>query len=374
MEATAETLSAIEAKIDKGEALSAEEKALIESAPDTKEQTEAAEETEKIDPEAVKIKKVEEKKEEKKAGAEDTPSEKDAEAAKAKEKEAAEEAAAKEAERKKLIEAEAAKPLDEADITNFSQRERAIFFELKEERIKRQNAQREADTLKFQKAKEETRRQIEAEKEAEAERLKAEEAADPFKGLEDGDLPTVGQIRELLAKQKKTRTTEPNVEEQRKENQRVSDLQSKVWILEAQSKMADAVEICNVGGEHLDLLHDAIAAAAVKEVVDKGGNPVIATVNYLKSHPKWPEIEAKLKAKAGGSVKSEEEKAKQEEARINQERADRIEKNKKKPVTTGSGGGSSAAGEYTVQEILDMSDEDYSKLPKSQRDKILEAL
>ena len=96
---------------------------------------------------------------------------------------------------------------------------------------------------------------------------------------------------------------------------------------------------------------------------------VLATYNLIKSHPKWPEIEAKIKA-AGGST--EQQKKADEEARTNKERAERIEANKKKPVTTGSGGGAAASGDYSIQELLDMPEHQFAKLPKSQRDRILE--
>lgn len=356
-----EAIQALEEKIDKGETLTPEEEKLLEGAPTP--------EPEEIDPEKVIIKDEKDEKEKKTSKTSVTPDEKDAEAAKAKEKEAAE-TAAKEAERKKEIEADAEKPIDQVDIEKYTPRERGLFFEARKERKKRQDVELERDTLKFQRAKDDAKALVERERaEAEA-RAKEEAENDPFKGMEDDDLLTAGQLKKLLATRKQTETGKESPELQ-KERLRAVNLQSEVWIMRAQSKIPDAVEICNVGGPLLDLENDKVARAEVEDAVAKGGNPVIATVNYIKAHPKWPEIEAKLKAK---TVLTEDEKKKAEADKTNKERAERIEANKKKPVTTGSGGGAPASGEYSIQEILDMPDAEYQKLPKAQREKILETL
>jgi len=363
---TTESLEKIEAKIDKGEALTATEEKLLNDAPDTKDQAAEAEAEDPVDPETIKtsVKK-----------AADTPAEKDADAAKAKKEKAAEEAGAIDPDREKLIKADAEKPLDEINIDDYSQRERALFFELKEERQKRQASQREADTLKFNRAKEEARRQIEAEKKAAAEREEAEKETDPFEGVEDDDLLTAGQLKKLLAGKKKTDTSESKMDPA---IERSNKLQMENWILKAQTKLPDVdlQTVTQIADEVLmrNGVRDEAAAAEIDEVVAKGGNPLIATYNYLKAHPKHSKLlEERLENKfreEKGFPKLE----KDEEARTNKERAERIEANKKKPVTTGSGGGVAASGEYTVQEILDMSDSEYAKLPKSQRDKILESL
>ena len=364
-----EELQAIEEKLEKGEELTPEEQKIVEGpgVKDSEQEIDPEKETVIIKP--AKDEKKKDDKAEKDSTTEDTPSEKDAETAEAKKKEA-EDTASQIAERRKKIQEDVEKPLDQVDMKDYTPNETAMFYEMKGERRKRQDAQRETDTIKFQRAQEKAKADLERERaEAEA-KAKEEEEHDPFEGLEEDDLLTAGQMKKILSQKKREVKATPDQGAQQAD--RLQKLQGKVWVMEAREKIPEALAICEVGEEVVDLLHDKIATAEVTEVVEKGGNPVIATVNYLKAHPKWPEIEAKIKekiAKAAGNP----EKAKDDEARTNKERADRIEANKKKPVTTGSGGGAPASGEYTIQELLDMPDEKFAQLPKAQRDKILES-
>jgi len=345
-EAPTANLEKIEEKLDKGEALTADEEKLIDGPADP---------VEEIDPETIIL-----KKEEKDSKPADTPAEKDAKVPEAKEKEGTD-AAATEAERKKLIEEAAEKPLDEVDIKDYSPKERALFFELRKERRKRQESQAETDTLKFQRAKEEAKAQLERERAAAEAKAKEEADHDPFQGLEDDDLLTAGQIKKILAGRKEP--SKPILAEDPK----LQKLQMENWVLKARDKAPDLALVL----PHADslLINDEDAKAEVADVVRRGGNAVLATYNLIKSHPKWPEIEAKMKADGGST---EQQKKADEEARTNKERAERIETNKKKPVTTGSGGGAAASGDYSIQEILDMPEFQFAKLPKSQRDRILE--
>ena len=339
-------LEKIEEKLDKGEALSPEEEKLIDGPADAPEE---------IDPETIVL-----KKEEKSSKPADTPAEKDAKAPEAKEKEGAD-TATQEAERKKVIEEAAEKPLDEVDIKDYSPTERALFFELRKERRKRQESQAETDTLKFQRAKEEAKAQLEAERAAAEAKAKEEAEHDPFQGLEDDDLLTAGQIKKILAGKKESSKPVPEAD------QRFQKLQMENWVLKARDKAPD-LQIVLPYADTL-LINDEEAKAEVADVHRRGGNVVLATYNLIKSHPKWPEIEAKIKADGGST---EQQKKATEEARTNKERAERIEANKKKPVTTGSGGGAAASGDYSIQELLEMPEHQFAKLPKSQRDRILE--
>jgi hypothetical protein len=339
-------LEKIEEKLDKGEALTADEEKLIDGPADP---------VEEIDPETIVL-----KKEEKESKPADTPAEKDAKAPEAKKQEGAD-TATQEAERKKIIEEAAEKPLDEVDIKDYSPTERALFFELRKERRKRQESQAETDTLKFQRAKEEAKAQLERERvEAEA-KAKEEADHDPFQGLEDDDLLTAGQIKKILAGKKESSKPVPE------SDLKLQKLQMENWALRAKDKAPDLQMVLPYADTLL--INDEEAKAEVAEVFRRGGNVVLATYNLIKSHPKWPEIEAKIKADGGST---EQQKKADEEARTNKERAERIEANKKKPVTTGSGGGAAASGDYSIQELLDMPEHQFAKLPKSQRDRILE--
>lgn len=363
-------LEKLEEKLDKGEELTPEEeKALMEADAPVKEEESAA--PDEKDPESKKEESEEEeddadeeteeqdtgkkaKADKEEAATEDTPSEKDADEAEAKQKEA---------ERKKLVEAEAEKSLDEADIAQFSEKERALFFELRKERRKRQEAQRENDVYKFREAKRTVKRE---EREQEA----IEE--DPFKDMDDEDIPTVGQLKKLLKPQPAKKETEEVIEDV--PDTETVKLRMENWELKGRLKYPDLPEV----NKHVDELLDGDrdAEAEVADVIRKGGNPAIAVYNLIKAHPKWPEIEAKLNGgkKAETKEKTSKEKKSEEEARINRERAERIKKNEKKTQTTGPAGGSAPSGEYTLEEIDAMSEEEFAELPKSKRDAILQRI
>lgn len=291
--------------------------------------------------------------------ADETPSDKGADTAKAKEEEAEEEAAT-EAERKAEIEAESEKPLDQADISKYSPLERTLFFELRKERRKRQESQREADTLKFARRKEALKKQQEEREAAEA------EEEDVFEGKEDDDLLTVGEIKKALQKTK-AKPKAGEVDPEQVERVKANRLQERVWIFEAKEKgLSDVVEVVKHAQDILG--DDQDAEAEVREVVASGGNAVVAIYNLIKAHPRFHEVEKKLS-------KTSTVKKKEDDAAANKERAKRIETNKKKPVTTGgAGGGMAPKGEYSIQELLDMPEEKFSALPKEQRDKVLQAL
>lgn len=358
-----EELKAIEEKADKGEDLTKDEEAKLLGAPES-------EDEEEIDPEKKIIKADDEE------AAEEVDPENPSESAKTAEAKKQQEAddAAKQAERKKLIEAEAEKPIDQAKIEDYSPSERALFFELKKERRKRQDAQAEADTLKFQRAKEEERKRIEREK------AELEEEEDPFDGKDEDDILTVADVKKLIARNKaKASKPAEKLEDIPDEVQKRANLmQERLWLYEAKDEHPDVGEITAYAD---DLLRgDKEAEAEVADVVRRGGNAVLAIYNLIKTHPNFPEIEAKIKAKAGkpaeaAPAKKEEKPSAEETAKTNKERAERIEKNKEKPKTTGAGGGSAAVtGEYTIQELLDMPEKEFARLPKDKRDRILQQL
>lgn len=357
-------LKEIETKLDKGEELTPEEKQSVmeippvegddepEENPDEKlkaEEDPKPEETEE-EPEEEALD------EEKETKPEENHSEKDAEPAEAKKEEA--EKAAKEvtdAARRKQIEEDAEKDLDQVDISKYSPNERAIFNEMKQERRKRQAAQREADTLRFQKLQDEKKKALEAEKQP---------VADPFEGMEEDDLLTVGQIKKVLAPKQTQPAAKPDVTPE------VNKILAENWVLKGKAVYPDLPEVMAHAQDILG--DDRDAEEEVKAVIKKGGNPAIAVYNLIKASPKWADVEKKLNP---AKAPEKEEKKVVEDARINKDRAERIENNKKKTVTTGgSGGAASRPSEYSIQELLAMPDSEFAKLPSSQRKRILEQL
>lgn len=356
-------LEAINAKIEAGEELTeAEQEAVMGAPAENEPQASNAGDDDQVNlDDKTGIKKESEADEKEDDKAEDTPSDDDDKAGKSKEKDpdATEDDDADDDglsdERKNQIKEEAEKPLSEANLDDFNDRERALFVDLRKERRKRQEAQRERDVLKFQNLKKELKDEIVSETQAE------KEDEDPLDGLDDDDVLTVAELREKL-KQSESAKAKAKAEDESNVNVAgVQRLQLQNWMLEARIEHADAIQVTDLAEELLEGDKDAEAEIAL--AIKEGRNPVLVTYNLVKSHPSFKKLAPKAGEKKG--AKGEDDKE------INRERKERIEKNSKKVTTTGSGGGAAGGGEYTVQEIVEMDDDDYAKLSPAQREKIL---
>lgn len=249
---------------------------------------------------------------------------------------------------KKRLDTELDKDPGDENLDDFTPRERAYFFEVRRERRKRQEKQRELDLLKFkdlQKQAQETEKADEAD---------AEE--DPFKERDDDEFMTISDVKKILAKQTPKKPTEEN-----KLIERHQQVILENWMLEGQLKCGDDFRDVVSMAETI-LAGDKDADEEIRTVASSGKNAAITAYNLIKASPKYEEIRKKRASKEA-------------EAKSNEERADRIEKNSKKPKTTGHGGGGAIPpGEYTFDEIVNMSDEDYAKLSPKKREKILRRL
>lgn len=258
-------------------------------------------------------------------------------------------------ERKEEIKKESEKSLVEANLEKYTSRERALFFDLRKERRKRQDTQAQLDTLKFQNLKKQIKDEL-------GENISNKKLEELLKDKEDDDVVTIQEIREVLEKEKKSKPEE-KVEE--KQTSSDSKIQAQLWIMQGEKKTNDDdfEKVVDLAGELLSDDKDSIAE--INEAIVKGDNPAIVTYKLVKNHPKFQEVSKRL----GIGKKPEDEK--KEDKKTNEERKTRIETNNKKTVTTGSPGGSAPAGEYSMQELVDMPDEDYAKLSPEKREQIL---
>ena len=126
----------------------------------------------------------------------------------------------------------------------------------------------------------------------------------------------------------------------------------------------------------------------VKEIgrsLERGDNPALKAYELIKSDAEfsklYPAAETRAKAKKPEKMpeekkpeKTAEELKKEQEA---QKAQDALEKNKDKAKTTGHAGGESkdegsGVEGYTQEDIFNMSDIEFSHLPKATRTKILQ--
>lgn len=259
--------------------------------------------------------------------------------------------------RRKLIEAELDKPLDQQELSGFSESEIGTFVDLKKERSKNKRLQEENDALKFEKVK----KKLEPEEEPEEE--------DPAAKIGDEDIVTGKQLKELLArKPKATKKGDdqaplitPDIV---KAHEVTADAALKAKGINDYAEVSQWVQFA--------LYDDPEAANVVRETAKNGGNVALECYRLVKGSKKWPQIKAAIETQRTAGKK--EEPAKKEEAppAENVERADRIKKNTEKVSTTGAGGGAGdESGEYTAKDIQAMSTEEFGKLPRETRTKIL---
>lgn len=244
----------------------------------------------------------------------------------------------------KRLEKELEKPYGEEDLSDYTPRERAFFYEMRRERRKRQEKQEEFDLFRFKHLQERAKEPA-PEKEPEA---KKEPKKDPFEGKDEDEFLTVGDVKKILNENQ----PKPGTKNEEKLVQVNQNLMMRNWFLEGQMRHDDFLDVVNSAPEVLE--GDKDAAQEIMETARRGGNPALTTYNLVKASSKY---------------KGEKPEAERD---VHQDRAKRIETNAKKPRTTGgSGSGSVPAGEYTYEELVSMSDDDFTRISPDKREKLL---
>ncbi len=261
-------------------------------------------------------------------------------------------------ERRTLINSELEKPDHLVDLSQFTPVEIGLYWDLKKQRRKNQKLTEENNVLKF--------KEIKTKIEKEEAEVKDDEA-DPLEGKEDDDLLTVGEIKKLLQPKKAKK-------EETKSAPIITTDAVRVQKIEAHERLknkgiTDLMEVVDFAESVLG--DDPETKEILRETALAGGNVVEKTYWLIKGSTKWPDIEKVLKTEADKRNKKDATK-KSTPSPENIDRAKRIEKNSQKVKTTGgTGGGTAPAGEYSVDEIRNMTVEDFKKLPKKVVDSIL---
>jgi hypothetical protein len=275
------------------------------------------------------------------------------------------------AKRRALIDAELEKSEDQADLSQFTEVELGLYFDLRRQRRRNQRIEQENRNLRLGRIKDRMKKP--AEKPADEEPA-AEE--DPLKDRPEDDLVTVGEMRRLLAKKPKGAEKSDEGTETAPEILMTSE-DVRIDRVEAENELlkkgiddfSDVIEFAEAA-----LKDDPNARNELVETCRSGGNVAKKTYYLIKASKHWPGIKKQLEAeKARVSGKAPEKKpAEKTTAEDNAARAKRIEKNAGKTKTTGPGGaGSPGTDEYTVEEIRRMSDREFARLPKKTQDAIL---
>lgn len=279
-----------------------------------------------------------------------------------------------------MLETELAKPVGKEDLSHFTQREKAYFYQMRRDRKNRQKAETERDQALFRVSK--------LQKEAEAAPKKEE--ADPLAGRDDGDFLTVAEAKAILKNQA---APAPKAEERPAAPAQVNGAQVHYLQLcekEGRETHEDFDTVMELTGDLLEGNKDLLPE--LSDRVKSGENPALVMYDLIKTHPEfeklYPAAEAKVKARlAAKNPKAPEKKeepkeepkpdnqAKEKEAQAKRAQ-EKLELNNSRPKTTAhiSSRENKPEGELTLEEISRMSDKQFHNLSPNIRKKYLREL
>jgi hypothetical protein len=250
------------------------------------------------------------------------------------------------------------KPEGQEDLTAFSKNEKGLFWEMKRERRARQKAEEERDTLRFEKIKREN--------------TPKEEVKEPVIEVADDDFVSGKQLKEILKNQKPKEAPAPSP---------MSGMQQRYMAMcdtVARGQYDDYDEVIEAANDILQANPDY--QKQLVNAFQKGDNPALVAYHLVKGDPNFnkvlPLAKARIEARFPKKVAPKEEAKKEEkpEAKVDEakEKEKKIEENSNKAKTSGNfGGGEGGEPGLTLQDIHDMSDAEFRKLPKAKRDAIL---
>ena len=276
------------------------------------------------------------------------------------------------------IERELAKPEGQEDLSAFKKKEASFFYQLRNERKARKKAEEERDAARFR----EVQRQ-QTEKAKEPEEKKEEDPLAELKARDPEDFMTVKEVVTVLEKVNKPKKEEVKKEEVKEQKPPVDPFRLaalRLWESEAKKSHDDFDAVMEL---HEELLSkDEKNLPQIAQAIVEGKNPAETAYQLIKSHPDFAKlfpaaeirVKARQEAQSKPPEKTPEQLKKEQEAKAAEEA---LEKNKEKTKTTGHASGEAKGSEgtidgVTVDDIMKMSDLEFSRLPKKTREAFLQ--
>lgn len=273
------------------------------------------------------------------------------------------------------LEREMQKPEGKENLTDFTPREKAYFYQMKRDRKLRQQAEEDRDKVLFR----ETKLKMEEKK------PEPKEEEDPLKileGKDPDDLLTVDEARKLFEKKVKTEAAKDPAKQ---DDDGLKSMQIRYLQMcekESSSKHEDFYPVMELADDLISRSPEALAE--ISEKVKAGGQPAEVMYETIRNHKDfetlYPAAELRWKAKQAGKENSgtpssvpaqtPEEKAKIEQAKQAEQT---LEDNLNRPKTTAhvSSRETKPTDEMTFEEIARMSDIEFAKLPRPVRQRYL---
>lgn len=278
------------------------------------------------------------------------------------------------------------KPAGQEDLTNFTNREKGLFYALKKERDRRHSVEEDRDALKFEKVKKDNEDKVKQQQQKDSKEV--EDARKELKEIldkEDEDFLTrtelkrIEELKEIIHKSESSGTDSSAAE--------VDAVHRRAYVRIAEMNARDIITARGLKGEDAPDYEKVMALAddiltgnkdyteAIKKAARENKNPALIAYDLIRKDPSFQTL-----YKPGTAKKEEKKDDKEEKSKDGQENLKKIDKNlKKKPTSANLGGGGSSGvikdnkgQEYSLFSLLNMSSSDFRKVPKEVREKFLE--
>jgi len=260
------------------------------------------------------------------------------------------------------------KDVKDADLSSFNKRERAYFHRMKREIKARQQAEVEKDQALFREQK----------LKAQIEHPPAPDMLEELKKRDPNDLLTNEEVVKMMEQRKEAEPKQPEAPKVDNRWMKYLQLSDK----EARDTYPDDYDtVMSLTADIVDGNRDYLVQIAAS--IEAGENPAIKTYELIKADKEFEELlpiaETKILARKSKETPAKKEEPKvispeEKEKEIKAKKAeDALESNKSKTKTTGNiaSGGDKSEDDMSLEEYLNMSDSEFAKRPKKERDAIL---
>lgn len=279
------------------------------------------------------------------------------------------------------LEAELSKPEGQENLEDFNAREKAYFWQMRRDRRAKQKAEADLDAFRL---KEVQRRATEdaALKAAPAKEEKT--TKDPFEGRAADDMVTVQDLKNLVGALKTESPQKP------KEEPAKGQMDVENPFFQAGLKSMDREARTELGDQYDEVMEcsaeiiqsSPLYQRQIADALVKGENIAKVIFHIIKGDPEFTKVlpVAQARLKAAGKLKPSEGKEdpapKADDTKTKEALKAQAKLEEKKPKTSVNSSGSEAGAEnkidgYDINDMIKMSSREFSKIPKKTRDEFL---
>ena len=253
------------------------------------------------------------------------------------------------------------KPRFNEEPGQYSNREKAYFQEVLAERKARQKAELDLETYKFHQVKKQ---------ELEKANPVKEKIEEPI-NIEDDGFVTGADLKKIVQGLR----DKPVQDQQQVQPQQVANLKPYLKVCEkaVREKFEDTDEVLELYSKIIS--DNPVYLKRIGDAMNAGDNAVEVTYNIIKNDPSFDDLIDEAKATVARRNPKPKTPATEKTSQEFEQKEKRVKQNLEKPKTTGNFSGGSETGnedEITAQDLMNMSDAQFAKIPKAKRTKLLQ--